>query len=156
MFGFIRRRKKETYGPFVYLSEPTLLYNTRTERAIVEVIEEKLDSNNILVPSKYGLRDTSGRIKDAEALVAVALLGKFTSLVGREVKMARGMNKRVYTLEVGREGDELVYLWEEGVPEDVEWLNPDETMEFTKSFVNSEFSDVIRRGIFVGSRKREW
>ncbi len=156
MLGFLRRKRKETYGPFVYLSEPTLLYNTRTERAILEIVMEKLNSNNILVPSKYGLRDTSERIKDAEVLVAVALLGKFTSLVGREVKMARELNKRIYTMEVGREGDELVYLWEDGVPEDVEWLDPDETMDFTKSFVNSEFSDVLRRGIFVGSRKRGW
>ncbi|WP_297438954.1 hypothetical protein [Thermococcus sp.] len=156
MLGFLRRKRKETYGPFVYLSEPTLLYNTRTERAILEIVMEKLNSNNILVPSKYGLRDTSGRIKDAEVLVAVALLGKFTSLVGREVKMARELNKRIYTMEVGREGDELVYLWEDRVPEDVEWLDPDETMDFTKSFVNSEFSDVLRRGIFVGSRKRGW
>ncbi|AHL23581.1 hypothetical protein [Thermococcus nautili] len=154
MLGFLRRKK--TYGPFVYLTEPTFLYHTRTERAIVEIIEEKLNSNNILVPSKYGMRDTSDRIKEAEYLVAVAPLGKFTSLVGREVKLAQELGVKIFTLLIARKENELVYLWVEGVPEEVEWLSPEETLEFTKTFLNSEFMDYLRKGLFLGSRKREW
>jgi len=154
MLGFLKRKK--TYGPFVYLTEPTFLYHTRTERAIVEIIEEKLNSNNILVPSKYGLRDTSDRIKEAEYLVAVAPLGKFTSLVGREVKLAQELGVKILTLVIARKENELVYLWVEGIPEDVEWLSPEETMEFMKTFVNSEFMDFLKHGLFFGSRKREW
>ncbi|ASJ01239.1 hypothetical protein [Thermococcus gorgonarius] len=155
MFGFLRR-KREKHGPFVYLSEPTFLYHTRTEKAIVEIIEEKLNSTNILVPSRYGLRDTSGRIKEAEYLVAVAPLGKFTSLVGREVKIAQEFGVKVFTLLIAREGDELVYLWVEGVPEDIEWLSPEETEEFMKIFLNSEFMDYMKKALLFGSRKREW
>ncbi len=155
MFGFKFRRKKK-HGPMIYLSEPTLLYHTRTEKAILEVIEEKLGSNNILVPSDYGLRDTSGRIKDAEAMVAVAVLGKFTSLVGREVKIAQELGKKIYTMIVAREDNSLVYLFQEGVPDDVEWLSPEETMEFTKAFLNVEFMDAIKNVWWIGSRKREW
>ena len=154
MLGFFKRKK--TYGPFVYLTEPTFLYHTRTERAIVEIIEEKLNSNNILVPSKYGIRDTSDRIKEAEYLVAVAPLGKFTSLVGREVKLAQELGVKIFTLLIARKGNELVYLWVEGIPKDVEWLSPEETLEFTKTFVNSEFMDFLKHGLFFGSRKREW
>ena len=154
MLGFFKRKK--TYGPFVYLTEPTFLYHTRTERAIVEIIEEKLNSNNILVPSKYGIRDTSDRIKEAEYLVAVAPLGKFTSLVGREVKLAQELGVKIFTLLIARKGNELVYLWVEGIPEDVEWLSPEETLEFTKTFINSEFMDFLKHGLFFGSRKREW
>ncbi len=156
MLGFLKRKKKEVRGPFVYLSEPTFLYHTRTEKAILKIIEEKLNSNNILVPSKYGLRDTSDRIRDAEYFVAVAPLGKFTSLVGREVKLAQELGVKIFTLLIARKGDELVYLWVEGVPEDVEWLSPEETMEFTKTFINSEFMDFLKHGLFFGSRKREW
>jgi len=152
MFGF----RKKKYGPFIYLSEPTLLYHTRTEKAIVQILEEKLGSNNILVPSKYGLRDTSDKIKDAEAFVAIAVLGKFTSLVCREVKIAQELGKKVYTMTIARKGDSLVYFFQEGVPEDVEWLSPEETMEFTKTFVNAEFMDAIKKGMWFGSRKREW
>jgi len=154
MLGFFKRKK--TYGPFVYLTEPTFLYHTRTERAIVEIIEEKLNSNNILVPSKYGIRDTSDRIKEAEYLVAVAPLGKFTSLVGREVKLAQELGVKIFTLLIARKGNELVYLWVEGIPKDVEWLSPEETLEFTKTFINSEFMDFLKHGLFFGSRKREW
>ena len=154
MLGFLRRKKK--HGPFVYLSEPTFLYHTRTEKAILEIIEEKLNSNNILVPSKYGMKDTSDRIKEAEYLVAVAPLGKFTSLVGREVKIAQELGVKIFTLLIARKENELVYLWVEGVPEDVEWLSPEETLEFTKTFANSEFLDFLRHGLFFGSRKREW
>ncbi|GAB6136135.1 hypothetical protein [Thermococcus prieurii] len=154
MLGFLRRKK--TYGPFVYLTEPTFLYHTKTEKAILEIIEEKLNSNNILVPSKYGMRDTSDRIKEAEYLVAVAPLGKFTSLVGREVKLAQELGVKIFTLLIARKENELVYLWVEGVPEDIEWLSPEETMEFAKIFINSEFMDYLKKGLFFGSRKREW
>lgn len=155
MLGLFRKKKEKT-GPFVYLSEPTLLYNTKTEKAIVEIIQEKLGSDNILIPSKYGMRDTSHRIPEAEYFVAVAPLGKFTSLVGREVKIALEHGVKVYTLLIARKEDELVYLWVEGIPEDVEWLSPEETMEFTKSFLNSEFMDILKHGLVFGSRKREW
>ncbi len=154
MFGFLRRKKK--HGPFVYLSEPTFLYHTRTERAILEIIEEKLNSNNILVPSKYGLRDTSDRIKDAQYFVAVAPLGKFTSLVGREVKLAQKLGVKIFTLLIGRRDNELVYLWVEGVPEEVEWLSPEETEEFTKTFLNREFMEYMKNALLFGSRRREW
>ncbi|MBP1911718.1 hypothetical protein [Thermococcus stetteri] len=154
MLGFLRRKKKS--GPFVYLSEPTFLYHTRTEKAIVEIIREKLNTDNILVPSKYGMKDTSHRIAEAEYFVAVAPLGKFTSLVGREVRMAVEKGIKVFTLLIARREDELVYFWVEGVPEDIEWLSPEETMEFTKLFVNSEFMDYLKHGLVFGSRKREW
>ncbi|AIU69658.1 hypothetical protein TEU_04520 [Thermococcus eurythermalis] len=156
MLGFLKRKKKEVRGPFVYLTEPTFLYHTKTEKAILEIIEEKLGSNNVLVPSDYGMRDTSDRIKEAEYLVAVAPLGKFSSLVCREVKIAQELGVKICTLLIAREGNELVYLWVEGIPEDVEWLSPEETMEFTKTFINSEFMDQIKHGLIFGSRKREW
>ena len=155
MLGFLGR-KREKHGPFVYLSEPTFLYHTRTERAILEIIEEKLNSNNILVPSKYGLRDTSDRIKDAQYFVAVAPLGKFTSLVGREVKLAQKLGVKIFTLLIGRRDNELVYLWVEGVPEEVEWLSPEETEEFTKTFLNREFMEYMKNALLFGSRRREW
>jgi hypothetical protein len=155
MLGFLRR-KKETYGPFVYLSEPTFLYNTRTEKAILELIEEKFNSNNILVPSDYGLRDTSGKIPEAEIFVAVAPLGKFTTLVGREVKIAMELGKPIYTLLIAREADGLVYVWSEGVPEEIEWLGPDESIAFSQKFAHDEYMAYLKTGLFVGSRKREW
>ncbi|NJF26137.1 hypothetical protein [Thermococcus sp. Bubb.Bath] len=155
MLGFLRR-KKEKHGSFVYLSEPTFLYHTRTEKAIVEIIHEKLGSENILVPSDYGLRSTSHRIPEAEYFVAVAVLGKFTSLVSRELKIAEENGVEVYTLEIAREGDELVYVFAEGVPEGIEHLSDGETMAFMKSFLNEEFKDFLTHGLLVGSHKRSW
>jgi len=155
MLGFLRK-KKERHGPFVYLSEPTFLYHTKTEKAILEIIEEKFNSNNILVPSDYGLRDTSNRIKDAEVFVAVAPLGKFTSLVGREVKLAQELGKTVYTLLIARDKDGLVYVWVEGIPEEVEWLSPEETQAFSFKFAHDEYMAYLKTGLFIGSRRREW
>jgi len=155
MLGFLKK-KKEKYGPFVYLSEPTLLYSTRTEKAVVRLIEEKFNSNNILVPSRYGLRDTSDRIKDAEHFVAVATLGKFTSLVVREVKIAQELGKDIHTLLLSKEPEGIVYGWVEGVPEDIEWLDPEETMAFSQKFVHDEYMAYLKTGLLIGSRKREW
>ena len=156
MLGFLKRKKKEKYGPFIYLSEPTLLYHTKTEKAILEVIEEKFNSNNILVPSDYGLRDTSPKIKEADYFVAVAVLGKFTSLVGREVKIAQELGKPIYTMLVARDPEGIVYVWSEGVPEDIEWLSPEETQVFTQKFAHDEYMAYMKTGLFIGSRKREW
>ncbi|AEH23998.1 hypothetical protein [Pyrococcus yayanosii] len=155
MFKFLRRKQRRK-GPLVYLSEPTILYHTKTEKAILEIIEEKLGSTNVIVPSDYGLRDVSHRIREAEYLVAVAPLGKFTTLVCREVKKARGLGVKVYTLTVARKDNELLYLFEEGVPDHIEWLDEKETREFLNEFLGSEFMDTAFRGFFLGSRRREW
>jgi len=153
--GFLKRRKKK-YGPFIYLSEPTLLYHTKTEKGIVRAVEEKFNSNNILVPSDYGLKDTSPKIKDADYFVAIAVLGKFTSLVGREIKIAQELGKPIYTMLLDKDVEGVFYTWVEGVPEDVEWLTPEETQAFTHKFVHEEYMAYLKTGLILGSRKREW
>ncbi|ACJ16867.1 hypothetical protein TON_1377 [Thermococcus onnurineus NA1] len=154
MFGFLRRKKKEKYGPLVYLSEPTILYHTHTEKVILELLEEKLGSNNFIVPSDYGLKSTDHMIKDAEVFVAIAIVGKFTSLVVREIKIAQEQGKKIYTLDVARKGDEILYLFEEGIPERIEWLSPEETQSLYAAFRGEDFSGFMK--FFFGDRKRQW
>ncbi|AFN04104.1 hypothetical protein PFDSM3638_06600 [Pyrococcus furiosus DSM 3638] len=157
MFSFLKRRKKEKKGPLVYLSEPVLLYHTRTEKAILEIIEEKLSSTNVIIPSDYGIKDTSHMIEDAECFVAVAILGKFSSLVCREVRKAQELGKKIYTLDiVKRSSDELIYYFEEGIPEHIEWLSEEETREFFDGFLAEEFMGMAFRGMFIGYRGNKW
>ncbi len=152
-FGLFRR-KKEKKGPLVYLSEPTIIYHTQTEKAILEIIEEKLGSTNVILPSKYGLKGTSHMIKDAEIFVAVAIIGKFTSLVVEEVRIARELNKKIYTLIVARRGNEVEYLFQEGIPGDIEWLSPEETERLYEDFRGEDFSGFMK--FFIGDRRRSW
>ncbi|ANF22169.1 hypothetical protein [Thermococcus piezophilus] len=154
MFGFLRRKNKEKYGPLVYLSEPTILYHTRTEKVILELLEEKFGSNNFIVPSDYGLKSTDHMIKDAEIFVAIAIVSKFTSLVAREIKIAQEQGKKIYTLDVARKGDEILYLLEEGIPERIEWLSPEETQSLYAAFRGEDFSGFMK--FFFGERKRQW
>lgn len=154
MFGFLRRKNNEKYGPLVYLSEPTILYHTRTEKVILELLEEKFGSNNFIVPSDYGLKSTDHMIKDAEIFVAIAIVSKFTSLVAREIKIAQEQGKKIYTLDVARKGDEILYLLEEGIPERIEWLSPEETQSLYAAFRGEDFSGFMK--FFFGERKRQW
>lgn len=154
MLGFFKKKKKETYGPLVYLSEPTILYHTHTERALLEILEEKLGSNNFVVPSDYGLRTTDHLIPEAEIFVAIAIVGKFTSLVVREIEIARKYGKKIYTLDVARKDDEILYLLEEGIPERIEWLTPEETQSLYAAFRGEDFSGFMK--FFMGDRKRQW
>ena len=154
MLGFFKRRKKETHGPLVYLSEPTILYHTRTEKAILELLEEKLGSNNFVVPSDYGLKTTDHLIPEADIFVAVAVIGRFTSLVAHETRIALEHGKKVYTLDVARKGDEILYLFEEGIPEHIEWLTPEETQKLYAAFRGEDFSGFMK--FFFGDRKRQW
>ena len=153
MFGIFKRRK-EKRGPLVYLSEPTILYHTQTEKAVLEIIEEKLNSTNVILPSRYGLKGTSHMIKDAEVFVAVAIIGKFTSLVVEEIKIARSLGKRIYTLTVARKENVIHYMFHEGIPEDIEWLSPEETERLYEDFRGEEFSGFMK--FFIGDRRRSW
>ncbi|MBC7094492.1 hypothetical protein, partial [Thermococcus sp.] len=119
MFGFLRKKKKK-YGARIYISEPTIIYHTQTERAILKVIEGQLNSNNFILPSDYGLKPTHHLIKDADIFIAIGIVGKFTSLVVREIKTAQELKKKIYTLNVARKGEEIYYDFFEGIPEDLE------------------------------------
>ncbi|ASJ10017.1 hypothetical protein A3L12_01230 [Thermococcus sp. P6] len=154
MLGFFRKKKVEKHGPLVYLSEPTILYHTRTEKAILRLLEEKLNSNNFVVPSDYGLKMTDHMIPEADVFVAVAIVGKFTSLVVREIEIARKHGKRIYTLDVARKDDEVLYTFEEGIPEYIEWLTPEETGSLYAAFRGEDFSGFMK--FFIGERKRQW
>ncbi|CAB49857.1 Hypothetical protein PAB0635 [Pyrococcus abyssi GE5] len=155
MLGFFRRKKKK-FGPLIYLSEPTILYHTKTEKVILEIIEEKLNSNNVILPSDYGLRDVSDKIAEVDYLVAVAIMGRFSSLVGREVKKAENFGKKVYTLDIAKTPESLVYILTEGVPEHIKWLNEEETFEFFNQFIAKDFLGSSFRGLFIGYRDHEW
>ncbi|MDN5321459.1 MAG: hypothetical protein PWP49_1879 [Thermococcaceae archaeon] len=153
MFGFLRKKKKK-YGVPIYISEPTIIYHTQTEKVVLKVIEEKLNSNNFIIPSDYGLKPTHHMIKDAEVFVAIGIVGKFTSLVCREIKIAQELKKRIYTINVARKGDMVYYDFFEGIPDDIEWLSEEETRKLYEEFRREEFSGFMK--VFLGDRKRQW
>lgn len=154
MFSIFKKKKKKEGIP-IYMSEPTILYNTKSEKACVEIIEENFSSSNIIVPSKYGLKPTEHLIEKAEIFVAVAILGKFTSLVVRELEIAQTLNKKIYTLEIARKGDKgLAYALVEGIPEEIEKLTPEQTNELYETFRREDFSGFMK--LFLGERKSSW
>lgn len=153
MFEFLRKRK-EKYGVPIYISEPTIIYHTQTERAILKIIEERLNSNNFILPSEYGLKPTQHMIKDAHIFIAIGIVGKFTSLVVREIKTAQELRKKIYTLNVARKGEEIYYDFFEGIPEDIEWLNEEETNKLYEDFRGEEFSGFMK--VFLGDRRKQW
>ncbi|MFA4718603.1 hypothetical protein [Pyrococcus kukulkanii] len=153
----IFRKKKKAYGPPVYLSEPTILYHTKTEKIILEIIKEKLGSTNVILPSDYGIRDVSDKIREVDYIVAVAVYGKFSSLVCREVKKAKRFNKKIYTLDIAsKKDDAITYYFDEGIPDHIEWLNPEETRKFFDGFLGEDFMGMTFRGFFLGYRKNKW
>ncbi|AEC52473.1 hypothetical protein PNA2_1558 [Pyrococcus sp. NA2] len=154
MFGIFKKKKKR--GPLVYLSEPTLLYHTKTERIILEIIEEKLNSTNVIKPSDYGLRDISDRIAEVDYVVAVAIKGKFSSLVCREVSKAKKFKKKIYTLDIARDLNSIIYVFSEGIPEHIEWLDERQTQEFFNEFLAKDFIGASFKGFFLGYRNHEW
>lgn len=154
MLGFLRKRREEDLGSFVYLSEPTILYNTRTEKAIVRIIEEELGAERILVPSSYGLRSTFHMIARARALVAVAVMGKLTAGVVAEIEEAGRRGVPVYTLEIARKGEDLEYALVEGVPEELERLSMEETDRFYNELRGEDLPKVT--DIFFGKGRRKW
>ncbi len=152
MFKFFKKKKK--YGALIYVSEPTIIYHTQTERALLKVIEERLNSNNFILPSDYGLKPTHHMIKDAEIFIAIGIVGKFTSLVGREIKIAQEFKKKIYTINVARKGNEIYYDFFEGIPENMEWLSEEETQKLYEAFRGEEFSGFMK--VFLGDRRRQW
>jgi len=154
MLGFLRKKKEEKGGTMLYMSEPTILYNTRTEKTCVEILKKHFSPGRILVPSKYGLRPTEHFIDESDIFVAIAIAGKLTSGVVREIQRAEGLRKRIYTLEIARKGEELEYAIVEGVPEELERLTPEQTTEFYDEFRAEEFTKP--GDLFFGNRRRIW
>ncbi|WP_175059079.1 hypothetical protein [Thermococcus sp. 2319x1] len=152
MFKFFKKKKK--YGALIYVSEPTIIYHTQTERALLRIIEERLNSNNIILPSDYGLKPTHHMIKNAEIFVAIGIVGKFTSLVSREIQIAQELKKKIYTINVARKGNEIYYDFFEGIPDDMEWLSEEETQKLYEDFRGEEFSGFMK--VFLGDRRRQW
>ncbi|AIF70301.1 hypothetical protein PAP_09630 [Palaeococcus pacificus DY20341] len=155
MFSFLRRKKEEEKaGITVYMSEPTLLYNTKTEKDCIGIIEKHLAPGKIIVPSKYGLRPTEHLIDESDVFVAIAIVGKLTSGVVREIERAQSLKKKIYTLEIARKGDHLEYALIEDVPDELEKLSPEQTKEFYDEFRVEDLPKLS--DLFFGSRKSGW
>ncbi len=115
----------------LYFSHPTVTYKTKTESNCLEIIHDALEPEEILNPSDYGLKDDLQEvIKEAEAIVGMAVSGSYTFLVWNEMEFGDSLDLTLYTLMVRNKSS--IGPLVKGMPDDIEKLSKAESERFSR------------------------
>ncbi|MBU7015240.1 MAG: hypothetical protein HXS52_10740 [Theionarchaea archaeon] len=137
----------------IYLILPPITYNSRTEASVKEMIKSKLGTDvQIVSPSRLSserIRDWKKEITTCQAVVGIALEGKYTVSVWTVLEFAEKKEIPVYTVEI----EEGLQIWREGIQESKEKLTYEESRSFTRSLSLGSRRDILA-GLFFGGRRK--
>lgn len=119
----------------VYFSHPTFIFRTDTEKYCIRMIKEDIDDvEKVVNPLEYGLKhEVRSYIRKSDAVVGLAISGKYTFLVWNEMKEGRKWGTDLYTIRV--QNKEKIGEIEKGMPGDIRKLSKDESEQFTKELM---------------------
>jgi hypothetical protein len=137
----------------VYLILPPIIYNSRTEGSVKEMIKSKLGSNiKIVSPSTLKskrIQNWKQEITECMAVVGIALEGKYTVSVWTVLEYAEKKGIPAYTVEV----EEAFQTWREGIPSGNDKLTYEESRRFQRSIALGSRKDILT-GLFFGGRRK--
>lgn len=134
----------------MYFSHPTFTYHTKTERKCIKIIKKHLELDELINPADYGLRDsTKEKLKDSDAVVAMAVSKYFTYLVWNEMKI-NGKEDNFYTFMV--ESKKSIGPLVEGVPEEIEKLSKEKSEKFSYEITKKDYKEGFLSSL-MGSHK---
>lgn len=132
----------------LYFSHPTLTFRTKTEEISLEVIKDSLEPDEIVNPADYGLKDDlRSMVREADAVVGMAIEDKFTFLVWNEMDEGQEHGADLYTIKA--KNKENVGILEEGFPEGTSKLNREESESFTSELLKENRSRWL--GLLFGN-----
>lgn len=135
----------------IYFSHPTFTFKRRTEKKCIEIIKEHMDTDKVINPADFGLKDDMReKVKGSDAIVGMAVSNKFTFLVWNEMKLAKENNIELYTFMVKSKSD--IGPLVKGVPDNIEKLSKDESKRFAHELTKNDYRDGFLSSL-VGSRK---
>ncbi len=133
----------------LYFSHPTFTFHTKTERKCIKIIKEHLDVEELINPADHGLRQaTKEKLKESDGVVAMAVSGRFTYLVWKEMEI-NGKEENFYTFMV--ENKNSIGPLVEGVPEDIKRLSKKESRILSYDITKDDYKEGFLSALF-GSR----
>lgn len=163
-----RNNKKGGKHMDIYFSHPTFTFHTKTEKKCLEIMREYLDVDKIINPADFGLKkDVKEKIKNADAIVAMAVSKRFTYIVWREIELNLG--KEIFNSKKQKSGEKLsdidkegkIYTFMveskndigplvEGIPEGIKNLDKSETKKFSYKITKKDYQDGFMSSL-IGS-----
>lgn len=126
----------------VFFSHPTVTFRTDTEDTCISMISEAFDPDKIFNPSNYGLKDDlRSIIHEADVVVGMAILNKYTFLVWNEMKEGKAHGADLYTIRV--KNKERIGGIEEGMLEEISELPKDESNQFTQELMKESRESLM-------------
>lgn len=118
----------------LFLSLPSILYHTHTERTCKNYLKDYFKAGKILTPFDFRKKDRSfyeQLMKDSECVVGITIQDVYTYPVWQDLDFSESMGKSVFTLRVVKDpkGRDLHLFLIDGMA-DFDKLNWDETQEF--------------------------
>lgn len=136
----------------IYFSHPTFTFKTKTEKKCIEIIEEYLEPDKLINPSDFGIKhDLKSKLKESDAIVAMAVSSCFTYLVWNEIEMIREEKEedlKIYTFMV--ENRENIGPLVEGVPEEIKKLSKEQSKKLSHEIQKDDYQDGLISSL-VGS-----
>ncbi len=137
----------------VYFSHPVFSHRTKTERRCMKILK-KLNPKEVINPANLGLRhDIEEQINRSDAIVGMAVSGKFTYVVGKELELAEERGAELFTLMVENKND--IGPLVEGVPKEIVHLSQEESKEFVERMITGDLRESIL-SLFIGNLGRRF
>ncbi len=137
----------------VYFSHPAFCFRTKTESICINILGE-LDAKEIINPADFGLKnDLKERIARSDVVIGMAVSGKLTYLVWKEMELGKKTGADVCTFFVESKND--IGPLVEDIPDEVEKLSLEESKKFSNSFLSGDLRESIF-SMFVGNLSRRF
>ncbi len=147
-------KKKDAFAEkIVYFSHPVFSHRTKTERRCMKMLKE-LNPKEVINPANLGLRhDIREQIHRADAVVGMAVSGKFTYVVWKELELGKERGAEVFTLMVENKNDLGPLV--EGIPKDIVKLSQEDSKEFVECMIASDLRESVL-SLFIGNLGRRF
>ncbi len=139
----------------IFFSHPTFTFNTETERKCIKIIQDHLEPDKITNPADFGIKhDIKGELKEADAIVAMAVSGAFTYVVWKEMEIRKKEDTevKIYTFMV--QNKENIGPLVEGIPEGIKKLSKEQSKKVAYQISKDDYQDGFISSLFGSHRSR--
>ncbi len=147
-------KERNTFaGKIVYFSHPVFTHRTKTERTCLKILKG-LNPQELINPANFGLKhNIQEYVERADTIVAMAVSGKFTYLVWKELEFGKKNGASIYTFMVESKND--IGPLVQGVPDEIVRLSKEESQEFVDKMINDDLRESII-SLFIGNIGRRF
>ncbi len=137
----------------IYFSHPAFTFKTKTERKCKDIIQEYLETEEIIDPSDFGLKHgRKQELERADGIVGMAVSSCFTYSVWKEMRLAKQEDTEIYTFMV--ENKEDIGPLVKGVPDEIRRLSKKQSKKLSYEIMKNDYQDGFITSLVGSHRSR--